>query len=171
MLELESTAADDGSFLDLVSRLIAGAADASRLSDLFVCHIDHWFGPRWLGFRGKVVGAAGVHNRRLTADLAPPPFHPHRILSVRAYRLGESQAFESQGDVGWLHGPRSSESNVRRSLPGGRPLCLVLRRHPRVGPRGRHGLRRPLGVELGLVCRLRAGKTVESVADGCHSAS
>jgi hypothetical protein len=120
MLELEAMADDDASFLDLASGLVAGAADANRLSDLVVTHVDHWFGPRWLGFRGKGMGVVGVRNRRLTDALAPPPFHPHRILSVREYRLGGSKVFEDQGDVGWLHGHRSSESNVRRSLPRGR---------------------------------------------------
>src|SRR3982751_3555160 len=118
MLELEANTADDPAFLDLASRLIAGAALANGLNTVVAVHINHWFGERWLGFCGKLLGAAGVRSRRLDGELTPPPFHPHRVLSVHAYRLTGSQTFEhwdeSQASTYWddvqsLHGYRSSE--------------------------------------------------------------
>jgi hypothetical protein len=120
MLELEATASDDTAFLALCGRLIAGAAVANGFSDLVVCRIDHWFGPRWLGFCGKILGAAGVRNRRLIDELTPPPFHPHRVSSVREYRRSPLQGFECRGEVGWLHGLRTSEQNLGRHLRRGR---------------------------------------------------
>jgi hypothetical protein len=116
MLELEANATDDAPFLDLASRLIAGAAVASCLSDVVAVHIDHWFGERWLGFCGKLLGSAGVRSRRLDGELTPPPFHPHRVLSARAYRLTESQTFEHWDDAGSLHGFRPSQANINRTL-------------------------------------------------------
>jgi hypothetical protein len=99
MLELEGSTSDDAGFLDVASRLIEGTACANGFAAIVVAHIDHWFGPRWLGFRGKLLGAASVRSRRLTGRLAPPPFHPHRVRSVREYHRTESQAFEYRGDV------------------------------------------------------------------------
>jgi hypothetical protein len=116
MLKLEASAVDDPAFLDLASRLIAGAARVNGFTALVVAHIDHWFGPRWLGFRGKLLGAAGVRSHRLTGTLAPPPFHPHRVRSVREYPLAESGAFECRGDVRWLHGFRTSQANIDRHM-------------------------------------------------------
>jgi hypothetical protein len=120
MLELEADAGDDPSFLDIAGRLIAGAAVENGFGVLVAVHIDHWFGDRWLGFCGKLLGAAGVRNRRLTDELTPPPFHPHRVRSARAYELTESGRFEFWEDVRSLHDFRSSEANVLRTLRGGR---------------------------------------------------
>lgn len=116
MLELEANPTDDAAFLDLASRLIAGAALANGLGDVVAVHIDHWFGERWLGFCGKLLGAAGVRSRRLDGELTPPPFHPHRVLSARAYRLTESQIFEYWDDVQSLHGDRPSQANINRTF-------------------------------------------------------
>lgn len=120
MLQLEADAGDDPAFLDLAGRLIAGAAVAYEFRDLIAVHIDHWFGPRWLGFCGKLLGAAGVRNRRLADDLTPPPFHPHRVRSARAYQLTGLGRFEFWEEIRSLHDFRSSEANLRLSLRKGR---------------------------------------------------
>jgi hypothetical protein len=120
MLELEANANDDPAFLHLAGRLITGAARAYTFSTLVIVHINHWFGARWLGFCGKLLGAASVRSRRLTGPLTPPPFHPHRIHSVREYRLTEAQTYEYQGDVRWLHGYWPSQANIYRTFPRNR---------------------------------------------------
>ena len=84
MLELDANADDDGAFLDIAGRLIATATIENGFGVVVAVHIDHWFGDRWLGFYGKFLGAAGVRNRRLTDELTPPPFHPHRVQSARS---------------------------------------------------------------------------------------
>lgn len=115
MLEIESNANDDAVFLALARRLIAGAATAHGFNNLIVVHIDGWFGDRWLGFCGKLLGTAGVRSRRLSGELTPPPFHPHRVQSTRAYRLTHSGRFEHFLD--WpLHGFRPSQANLNRTL-------------------------------------------------------
>ena len=77
MLELEANSTDDSLFIEKASRLIAGATLTNGLSDVVAVHIDHWFGERWLGFCGKLLGCTGVRSRRLDDELTPPPFHPH----------------------------------------------------------------------------------------------
>jgi hypothetical protein len=118
MLTLRPTDTDDEEFLDLAGRLVGQAALQNGFQRLIVTHVDHWFGTRWLGFCGKLMGIAGVRNRWLTRDLAPPPFHPHRIHSVREFEL-TAAGYEYRKDVDWLHGARRSESNIGRSLFSG----------------------------------------------------
>jgi hypothetical protein len=116
MIPLEANPTDDGPFLDLAGRLIVGAALANGFSDVVAVHIDHWFGERWLGFCGKLLGSAGVRSRRLDGELTPPPFHPHRVLSARVYRLTEANSFEHWDDAGSLHGYRPSQANINRTF-------------------------------------------------------
>jgi hypothetical protein len=116
MLELEANSTDDVRFLDLASRLIAGAALSNGLSDVVAVHVDHWFGERWLGFCGKFLGSAGVRSRRLDGELTPPPFHPHRVLSARVYRLTGAQTFEYVDDAKSLHGYRTSQANINQTF-------------------------------------------------------
>ncbi len=116
MLQLEANPTDDAPFLDLASRLVAGAALSNGLSDVVAVHVDHWFGERWLGFCGKLLGSAGVRSRRLDGELTPPPFHPHRVLSARVYRLTEARTFEYWEDAGSLHGYRPSQSNINQTF-------------------------------------------------------
>src|SRR5688500_17691444 len=104
MLLLEQLPDDDPEFLDLAGRLIGGAAIAYELGVVAV-HIDHWFGDRWLGFCGKYLGMAGVRTADFTKSLTPPPFHPHRIHSVRYY-WHSAQGFQHSDDVKSPHGYR-----------------------------------------------------------------
>lgn len=117
MIDLASGASDDPAFLTIAGRLVAGAALAGGARAVTAVHIDHWFGHRWLGFRGKMLGAAGVRSRSLRGELGVPPFHPHRVLSSRAYTFApEAQRFEYRCEARWVHGRRTSEANLNRSL-------------------------------------------------------
>ncbi len=118
MLELDRNVDDDPIFLDLAGQLIAGAALFNGLTDIVLVHVDHWFGPRWLGFCGKLLGVAGVRSRSLKGPLTPPPFHPHRILSAKSYRFRESKSFEYREESTSLHECRPSHDNIHRTLPG-----------------------------------------------------
>jgi hypothetical protein len=119
MLELETTPTDDPAFVDLAARVFAAAALEAELRKIVVVHVDHWFGRRWLGFRSKLLGAAGVRSARLDSAHSPPPFHPRRVLSARLYRPSDSQPFEFDENVTWLHGYRPSQENLRRRLAPG----------------------------------------------------
>ena len=63
MLELKTTADDDPAFLEIARDLIVGTAQVHGFKELIVTHIDHWFGPRRLGFRGKLFGKVGVQAK------------------------------------------------------------------------------------------------------------
>lgn len=119
MIELEADANDDPDFMSLVARLVAGAAVANGFEVVVAVHIDHWFGERWLGFCGKLLGAAGVRNRRLTSGLVCPPFHPHRVRSAREYRL-DGGRFKYSEEPWSLHNYRRSEQNLNNTLRRGR---------------------------------------------------
>jgi hypothetical protein len=110
MIELECGTGDSHEFLHLASRMIAGAANASKLPleyGIWVARVDGFFGRTWLGFRGKLLGQVGVRNRSLKSDLAIPPFTSKRVLSVRYFSRG------SGGD--WM----------RRRPPFSRTLSVV----------------------------------------------
>jgi hypothetical protein len=95
MFEITSQPGDDSAFVEIVSRFVDYAVTKYELSVVFSIRVDHWFGERWLGFRGKILGALGVRNRSLNDDLVVPPFHPHRVKSVTRFDRLESGAFAS----------------------------------------------------------------------------
>jgi hypothetical protein len=72
---------DDLGFLAAIDQVVAGVLRDSRPSSVIVIQIDNWFGPKWLGFSGKVLGALGVWSTSLTV----PPFVPSRVVSQRRF--------------------------------------------------------------------------------------
>jgi hypothetical protein len=69
--------ADSPEFIAQVQTLADGLLRTHTPPVLIVVKIDNWFGPRWLRFSGKVLGALGVRKSRLTV----PPFVPNRVVS------------------------------------------------------------------------------------------
>lgn len=90
MIELHCTKEEDTDFIDISSRLIEGCAVTNDIHRLHIVHINNWFGERWLGFRGKFLGAAGCHSRSLKEPLSIPPFHPNRVLAEDEYRITDA---------------------------------------------------------------------------------
>jgi hypothetical protein len=86
-ISLEVQDGDSPWFVEIVSRLVSATAARYSLPAIGVHRIDHWFGPRWLGFCGKIFGA-GVRCRTLKRDLCPPPFQPKRMTHSHYYRTG-----------------------------------------------------------------------------------
>lgn len=93
MLKLDARSTDDPAFISAAKRLIVGAAITNGFETLHIVHLDHWFGPRWLRFCGKLPGVTGIRKCKLPHELTAPPFHPHRIQSAVEYRLNESGRF------------------------------------------------------------------------------
>lgn len=62
---------------ELASAII-GAIAAYEPSRVHVAHVRDWFGPNWLGFKGKVLGALGIASGP-GGPLVIPPFVPNRI--------------------------------------------------------------------------------------------
>jgi hypothetical protein len=57
---------DDSEFLELASHIAGQVIQQFRPVDVFLIRTDHWFGTKWLGFSGKMLGALGVTKCRLT---------------------------------------------------------------------------------------------------------
>jgi hypothetical protein len=70
---------DSPDFIDIVEGLVNGFLIGDAPPSLMLIKIDNWFGSKWLGFSGKILGALGVSKGKLTI----PPFVPNRVLSER----------------------------------------------------------------------------------------
>lgn len=115
-LTLHATEDDSAEFIDIAARVTTSFAEANDWPWVYAVHIDNWFGPRWLGFRGKINGAAGIRNRTLKKDLIVPPFHPNRVLNATAYHRQENAAYMAAKELTTLHSARTSESNLNNSI-------------------------------------------------------
>jgi hypothetical protein len=113
MIELTPEHHDDVPFLDLVQRAVDAEAKRQRPREVYVIHLDNWFGDRWVQFSGKLVGMAGVRMKRLTV----PPFHPNRVRSQRHYCWDvEANDYCATDDNRRLHRYQESRQNLRRYL-------------------------------------------------------
>lgn len=109
---------DAPEFFAAISRLLHRAAHAYDADRVSVFSIKRWFGERWLGFRGKVVGALGVRCNIWSEKLSlrVPPFHPNRIKLGLTYRRGP-RGYKLTPEVALNpYAKRSSESNTRLLL-------------------------------------------------------
>lgn len=79
---------DAPAFISIIEQLLVGLVRDYKPAALVLIKIDNWFGSKWLGFSGKVLGAVGSWHipRRQPADhIRIPPFVPNRILSQRRF--------------------------------------------------------------------------------------
>jgi hypothetical protein len=72
---------DAPKFIAKVQDLADGLLRTHAPPAVVIIKIDNWFGPKWLKFSGKALGALGVWKKRLTI----PPFVPNRVLSQATY--------------------------------------------------------------------------------------
>jgi len=119
-IQLEATAIDDPAFVGLVSLFVSHYADACEAPVVHVVHIDNWFGDRWLGFRGKIMGAAGVRNRNVNdCTLPAPPFKPSRIESaLEFHRDTDSQYTVVSDSIAGLHADKPGSEFWYLTRPG-----------------------------------------------------
>ena len=102
---------DDQTFIETVSEVVNGMLLDTKVAGISVVKIRDWFGPKWLGFSGKKLGAFGVHD----FPVAIPPFHPNRVLSQRFYAYhSDSTAYEKVWPPFYLHVHQHSEDNFKR---------------------------------------------------------
>ena len=80
---------DAETFIAQVDALANGLVQKYRPESLILIKVNSWFGSRWLGFSGKIlgvgfrrVGVAGVWQEN---NLSVPPFVPSRIVSQRRF--------------------------------------------------------------------------------------
>jgi hypothetical protein len=72
---------DAHDFVALVEQSVNGILRQNAPLSLVLIKVDNWFGPKWLGFSGKMLGAFGAWQPKLTI----PPFVPNRIVSERRF--------------------------------------------------------------------------------------
>ena len=109
-MELEREDHDAVEFVELVERIVSQAAESRRPRDIYVVHLDNWFGDRWCQFSGKILGIAGVRGGQLTV----PPFHPRRVRSQSRYRCGEDGSYQLARREPNLHRYQTSSANLYR---------------------------------------------------------
>ena len=112
MIQLHHMTQDDPQFL------ARGEAVAARVAALcprqiYIVRIDNWFSKRWVGFAGKVLGAAGVSFRE---DLVIPPFVPNRVVDQICYELTTAGEYAAVGPGIAIHQRQSSADNLRRKV-------------------------------------------------------
>ena len=108
-MRIESIAGDDKRYIKIVREVIAAAVRQDSPVTLRVIRIDNWFGEKWRGFAGKVLGAFGVGRGRLVI----PPFVPSRVDSECSLTMRESE-YGVDLDFDVLHRRIRSEENLRR---------------------------------------------------------
>jgi hypothetical protein len=112
MFHFDQHAGDDADFVREVVGAIEGAVRLSTPGVVLLVKIDSWFGPKWLGFSHKVLGALGV---AALEDLVVPPFVPNRVVAQRSYHRVDPDYIEVP-DEPPLHVHQSSEANAHRKL-------------------------------------------------------
>lgn len=118
------TSTDDAKFISRVDATVRGILELYQPSKVRLIAVDNWFGARWLGFSGKILGAAGL--RRGTKRPTPPPFVPNRITSEMQWARQPSGEYLSTPIGDPLHLNQSAQSNTRRFLTEVLPETAVL---------------------------------------------
>ncbi len=103
---------DSSALVTEAERLISGSLMAPQIKAAFIVRIADWFGPRWLGFSGKSLGALGVKDQELTL----PPFVPSRVLSESYFVREKGGAFSSAVAPFTIHVRQASSANLRRHV-------------------------------------------------------
>jgi hypothetical protein len=79
---------DAPDFIRQVERVANGIVRLHVPETLLLIKIDNYFGSKWLGFSGKVLGALGIwHNPSYypAAKVRIPPFVTNRVVSQRRF--------------------------------------------------------------------------------------
>lgn len=119
-IKLEATSSDDRSFVDLVAAFVSHYAELYSTETVHVIHVDNWFGERWLGFAGKLLGVAGARNRKINDTTLPsPPFRPSRIITASAYyRKADGRYTEAESTLAGLHAEKNGGQFWDLNRPG-----------------------------------------------------
>lgn len=113
-MRIEAQSDDSPEFVSAVEQTTRGIFHQVGPSTLLLMKIDNWFGFRWLGFCGKLLGIAGVHCRLPKArarQFTIPPFVPARVVSQRRFVAPD---FQEQPAGEPLHKSIPSSKALRR---------------------------------------------------------
>lgn len=115
-LELPVAVEDDPVFLKCVQSLVLRDAVSAEPRRILVARLDNWFGDRWYGFRGKVLGAAGVRNKQGCHRFIVPPFVPKRVLGEHCLERQENGEYLACPVDEPLAVSQPGEANLKRWL-------------------------------------------------------
>lgn len=101
---------DDPGFMLCATELVCGIVGGMALPRYQTFRIDNWFGPKWLGFCGKLVGAVGVANSR---NVVIPPFVQNRLTAQSLFVRNDDGRYSFHGDGPQIHNIGSSKSNFK----------------------------------------------------------
>jgi hypothetical protein len=107
---------------DMAPELIAitrGAMAAHDAAHLAIIMIDGWFGPKWIGFQGKVLGSNGAHSSRHAESphlYTLPPFVPARVVAEQRFGRLTDGSWKELQDRARLHIAQPSDHNRTRTL-------------------------------------------------------
>ena len=118
------TPSDDDAFASRVDAACRGVQRFYRPAKLRLVHVDNWFGPRWLGFSGKVLGLAGMNKG--TENPTPPPFVPSRIVPEQLWSRDAEGCYRPAPITSDLHVAQDGEANTRRHLAEIAPNVALL---------------------------------------------
>jgi len=113
-IELAGQEDDSDAFLCAAEAMLNGALRDYRAEAVYVVKIDNWFGPKWRRFSGKVHGAVG----RWEAKLTLPPFVPERVIHETHYEPLEDNSYRMRRPQWSVHFDQSSQQNLTRGPDG-----------------------------------------------------
>jgi hypothetical protein len=79
---------DAPDFVRQVEQVASGIIRRHAPESVVLIKIDNFFGSKWLGFSGKVIGLLGVWDKpydRPADNIRVPPFVPNRVVSQRRF--------------------------------------------------------------------------------------
>jgi hypothetical protein len=103
---------DDPAFLAVVDRILLRLVRRLRPQDVYLVHIDNWFGPKWLRYSGKGVVAfpyGYTQNIVVALDdhyqdqLTFPPFTRNRVIGQYHFPRFPSGDYEEQAPAHLVH--------------------------------------------------------------------
>jgi hypothetical protein len=101
---------DDPRFMRCATELIGGMVAGMGIPRYQTFRIDNWFGPNWLGFCGKMLGAFGVAKSR---NIVIPPFVQNRLTAQSLFVRQPDGGYTYEGDGPKVHHIGKSESNFK----------------------------------------------------------
>jgi hypothetical protein len=110
---------DADSFIAQVDALANGILRAHTPESLILVKVNSWFGSRWLGFSGKILGTLGVWQDNLSV----PPFVPSRIVSQQRFTAPNYSEIPSGAP---LHKKVRSGEAILRKIAAAEPAAAVL---------------------------------------------
>ena len=101
---------DDPEFTLNACELVRGIVGGFQLPRYQIFRIDNWFGPKWLGFCGKLVGAVGASNFK---NVVIPPFVQNRLTAQSLFERDMNGNYSHLGDGPKIHTIGPSAANFK----------------------------------------------------------